>query len=65
MRRRLAFDAALEFGLQSRLGRTLELTGTIAAHVEAAPGAMLTAARGAIEEAGGQQLTLDRRSHGR
>ena len=28
VRRRLAFDAALEFGLQSRLGRTLELTGT-------------------------------------
>ena len=59
VRRRMAFDAALEFGLQSRLGRTLELTGTIAAHVEAAPGVMLTAARHAIEEAGGQQLTLD------
>jgi ATP-dependent helicase YprA (DUF1998 family) len=59
VRRRLAFDAAIEFGLQSRLGRTLELTGTIAVHVEAAPGVMLTAARGAIEEAGGEQLSLD------
>ena len=35
VRKRLAFDAALEFGLQSRLGRTLELTGTVAAEVEA------------------------------
>lgn len=60
--RRLAFDAALEFGLQSRLGRTLELTGTIAAQVEAAPGVMLAAARHAIDEAGGQ-LSLDDR-HG-
>ena len=59
VRRRMAFDAALEFGLQSRLGRTLELTGTIAAHVEAAPGVMLAAARHAIEEAGGQQLSLE------
>lgn len=56
VRRRLAFDAALEFGLQSRLGRTLELTGTLAAHVEAAPGVMLAAAQHAIAEAGG--LTL-------
>jgi ATP-dependent helicase YprA (DUF1998 family) len=54
VRKRLAFDAALEFGLQSRLGRTLELTGTVAAHVEAAPGVMLAAARQTLEEAGGQ-----------
>jgi ATP-dependent helicase YprA (DUF1998 family) len=54
VRRRLAFDAALEFGLQSRLGRTLELTGTVAAQVEAAPGVMLAAARHAVDEAGGQ-----------
>ncbi|HEX7291831.1 MAG TPA: DEAD/DEAH box helicase, partial [Conexibacter sp.] len=52
--RRLAFDATLEFGLQSRLGRTLELTGTVAAQVEAAPGVMLVAARQALAEAGGQ-----------
>ncbi|HEV7772337.1 MAG TPA: DEAD/DEAH box helicase [Conexibacter sp.] len=58
--RRLAFDATLEFGLQSRLGRTLELTGTVAAQVEAAPGVMLAAARQALAEAGGQlQLAGD------
>lgn len=62
VRRRLAFDAALEFGLQSRLGRTLELTGTIAAQVEAAPGVMLAAARHAIDEAGGQLSFEDRHS---
>ena len=33
VRRRLAFDAALEFGLQGRVGRTLELTGTAQAEV--------------------------------
>jgi ATP-dependent helicase YprA (DUF1998 family) len=54
VRRRLAFDATLEFGLQSRLGRTLELTGTLAAHVEAPRGAMLAAARQTLAEAGGQ-----------
>ena len=32
---RLQFDAALEFGLQSRLGRTLELTGSVVAEVYA------------------------------
>ena len=55
-RKRLRFDAVLEFGLQSRLGRTLELTGTVAAEVEAAPGLMLAAARQAVEEAGGEAL---------
>lgn len=60
VRRRLAFDAALEFGLQSRLGRTLELTGTVAAQVEAAPGVMLAAARQAMDEAGGQLSFEDR-----
>ncbi|MFL0577285.1 DEAD/DEAH box helicase [Brevibacterium luteolum] len=37
VRRRLAFDAALEFGLQNRVGRTLELTGTSEAYVELPP----------------------------
>ncbi|MDN4483205.1 DEAD/DEAH box helicase [Demequina lignilytica] len=32
---RLLFDAILEFGLQSRVGRTLELTGSVAAQVDA------------------------------
>jgi ATP-dependent helicase YprA (DUF1998 family) len=31
---RLAFEAALELGLRARVGRTLELTGTVAAAVE-------------------------------
>jgi hypothetical protein len=31
---RLAFEAALELGLRARIGRTLELTGTVAAAVE-------------------------------
>ena len=35
VRKRLALDAALEFGLNSRTGRTLELTGTVAAEVDA------------------------------
>lgn len=56
VRRRIAFDAVLEFGLQSRLGRTLEMTGSVAAEVVAARGTMLTAARQAVDEAGGQAL---------
>ena len=32
-KRRLQFDVDLEFGLQSRTGRTLELTGSVAAEV--------------------------------
>lgn len=56
VRKRIAFDAVLEFGLQSRLGRTLEMTGSVAAEVAAAPGTMLSAARGAIKDAGGEAL---------
>ncbi|MFC3965797.1 DEAD/DEAH box helicase [Nocardia jiangsuensis] len=33
VRRRVQFDIDLEFGLQSRLGRTLELTGSVVAEV--------------------------------
>lgn len=56
VRKRIAFDAVLEFGLQSRLGRTLELTGTLAAHVDAPPAVLVGAARRAISEAGDQAL---------
>ncbi|BAU99694.1 DEAD/DEAH box helicase [Aurantimicrobium minutum] len=35
VKRRIQFDLAMEFGLQSRLGRTLELTGSAAAQVDA------------------------------
>ncbi|WP_063065069.1 DEAD/DEAH box helicase [Nocardia violaceofusca] len=34
VRKRLQFDINLEFGLQSRLGRTLELTGSVVAEVD-------------------------------
>lgn len=37
VKNRLQFDAMLEFGLQSRVGRTLELTGSAVAEVEAGP----------------------------
>lgn len=49
VRRRLAFDACMEFGLNSRLGRTLELTGSVAVEVQANPERMLRAARTAME----------------
>jgi len=35
VRQRLLLDVELEFGLQSRVGRTLELTGSVAAEVDA------------------------------
>jgi len=34
LRQRIAFEAHLEFGLRSRIGRTLELSGAASAHVE-------------------------------
>nr|WP_237728108.1 DEAD/DEAH box helicase [Cellulomonas sp. APG4] len=43
--RRLAFDAAMELGLNSRTGRTLELTGAVAAEVQVHPERMAKAAR--------------------
>lgn len=43
VRDRLAFDAALEFGLQSHVGRTLERTGTVSARVEAGTSQKLAA----------------------
>ncbi|MEA9986068.1 DEAD/DEAH box helicase [Subtercola sp. RTI3] len=46
VKNRLLFDASLEFGLQSHLGRTLELTGSVAAEVDAgAPERLSTLAR--------------------
>ncbi|MGT2427108.1 helicase-related protein [Amnibacterium kyonggiense] len=50
VRARVQFDLALEFGLQSRVGRTLELTGSVAASVDAGPASALEAiGRAAIE----------------
>lgn len=49
VRKRLLLDVALEFGLQSRVGRTLELTGTAAAGVAAGDARQLeTIARKAL-----------------
>ena len=59
VRRRLLFDATMEFGLQSRVGRTLEQTGSVAVEVEAGQAAKLAAiARAAIARSEAQD-TLD------
>jgi ATP-dependent helicase YprA (DUF1998 family) len=50
---RLLLDASLEFGLQSRTGRTLERTGSVAAEVAVGAATLLRAADQAIDEAGG------------
>ncbi|MBB1011629.1 ATP-dependent helicase YprA (DUF1998 family) [Dietzia kunjamensis] len=44
---RLRFDLSLEFGLRSTVGRTLSLTGTAVAAVDASPAALRAAARSA------------------
>ncbi|MDQ2587311.1 DEAD/DEAH box helicase [Saccharothrix yanglingensis] len=50
VRKRLALDAALEFGLNSRIGRTLELTGSVAVEVAAGqPARMAGVARAAMQ----------------
>lgn len=53
LERRLLFDAQMEFGLNSRTGRTLERTGSVTAEVEVPYALLLRAADQAIEEAGG------------
>ncbi|QFZ16961.1 DEAD/DEAH box helicase [Saccharothrix syringae] len=64
VRKRLALDAALEFGLNSRIGRTLELTGSVAVHVAAGqPSRMAGVARAAMQGTTWQnQLDADDRS---
>lgn len=53
--RRLRFDAALEFGVYSQVGRTLEMTGTSSAHVDAGTPLLLERiAQEAISAAGWQ-----------
>lgn len=60
VRRRLLFDAIMEFGLAGRFGRTLEQTGSVVAHVDAGtPEALVAHARAAIGSAQLQE-TLDR-----
>jgi len=57
---RLNFDASLEAGLRSRLGRTLETTGTAVAEVQVADGEwdrVVSFANEAIQANGGSLLT--------
>jgi ATP-dependent helicase YprA (DUF1998 family) len=56
VRNRLLFDAVMEFGLQSRVGRTLEATGSVVVEVAASSG---LAAIGRSVLAGSEQDTLD------
>ena len=59
VRRRLLFDAVLEFGLQSQVGRTLEQTGSAVVEVDAGePVALASIARAALG-ADDVQDTLD------
>ena len=59
VRRRLLFDAVMEFGLQSRVGRTLEQTGSLVAEVDAGqPAALASIARTVLSATAGQD-TLD------
>lgn len=54
VRRRLLFDATLEFGSQARIGRTLEQTGSLVVNIDAgAPGVLAQDARSAI---GGEEV---------
>ncbi len=58
-KRRLQFDIDLEFGLQSRTGRTLELTGSVVAEVYLGlPGRAETLGRLAVENTEHLQLAL-------
>ena len=50
VKRRLQFDLAMEFGLQSRVGRTLELTGSLAASVSTTKASMRAAGRKVLDE---------------
>lgn len=58
-KRRLQFDIAMEFGLQSRTGRTLELTGSVAAEVYlGAPQRATIIGRRAVDKAEAGQHSL-------
>lgn len=56
---RLLFDASLEFGLQSRVGRTLELTGSVVAETDAGTRARIVALAQKAIDSVQQQTTLD------
>lgn len=59
VRRRLLFDATLEFGLSTRIGRTLENTGAVAVEVEAGRPAKLAAIGRSVLRGTDVQDTLD------
>ena len=56
VRRRLLLDVELEFGLQSRVGRTLEMTGTLAARVDVPRATLLSCAEHVLREAAQQAI---------
>lgn len=56
VKRRLSFDVAMEFGLHSRVGRTLELTGSLAAGVDAGDLKLESLGRAVLNEAGAETL---------
>ncbi|MGW9183833.1 DEAD/DEAH box helicase [Agromyces sp. NPDC055661] len=59
VRQRLLFDLVMEFGLQSRVGRTLELTGSLAAEVSAGTPAKLEAIGRSVLTGFSKATTLD------
>lgn len=58
VRKRLQFDINLEFGLQSRLGRTLELTGSVVAEVDLGSADRVARLGAAALEGAQHQLTF-------
>ncbi|GGC73854.1 DEAD/DEAH box helicase [Hoyosella rhizosphaerae] len=58
VRKRLLLDIALEFGLRSAVGRTLERTGTVTAYVNVPTSVLRSSAREVVE-APDVQLTTD------
>ena len=59
VRDRLLLDVELEFGLQSKVGRTLELTGSLAAEVDAGAPQRLASVARAVIVGYGRQGELD------
>ncbi|WP_270887103.1 DEAD/DEAH box helicase [Pedococcus sp. 5OH_020] len=59
VKRRLLFDATLEFGLQSTFGRTLERTGAVAVEVDAGSPVRLNAIGRSTFDLHGMDETLD------
>ncbi|GLZ49477.1 helicase [Actinomycetospora sp. NBRC 106375] len=59
VRKRLGLDAALEFGLNARTGRTLELTGAVTVEVEAGQPAKMASTARATLAAGPNQGSFD------